>query len=283
MKQKTILLLLCVVFLGIAAFAGYQLVVELQEYAVGERVYNDLSQYIQIPSTVPPETIEPTAATTENDPPLENETHPPAMEVTEPLKPTRAPQEQIAWPVVDFVALQKINPDVVAWIYIPDTNINYPVVQGTDNDYYLNHLADGTWNKAGSIFIDYRNDSDFSDRNTVLYGHNMRNLSMFAQITNYVSQDYYEAHPYAMIMTPDGNYLLKFFSGYVTDVNGAAWKRDFSTDSEYSLWLDRLIEKCYFACEVLPTTSDRVVTLSTCTYEFENARFVLHGVLRPAK
>ncbi len=96
---------------------------------------------------------------------------------------------------VDFEALRKENGDVVGWLYCEDTPINYPIVQSEDNDYYLRRLLDSTWNIAGTIFMDYRNAPDFSDWNTIIYGHNMNNDSMFGTLQDYKKQAYYEEHP----------------------------------------------------------------------------------------
>ena len=106
---------------------------------------------------------------------------------------------------------------------------------------------------------------------------------MFAQITGYAGQEFYDAHPYGMILTPDGNYLVKFFSGYVTDVYSDAWVMRFRSDSEYAAWINEVSGKSYFSADVIPTVDDRMVTLSTCTYEYDNARFVVHGILCPAE
>lgn len=289
MTRKVILAVLCLIFLALAIFSGTQLYFAWQEYAVSDRVYDDLSQYIQMdgtnptkpaaPTTQPAETTAPSDTTAPTDQDTQHDD--PQTETTAPQ--LTEPEDTVVWPVVDFDALRKINPDVVAWIYIPGTNINYPVVQGADNDYYLYRLFDHTYNKAGSIFADYRNNGVANDDNTVLYGHHMRNQSMFAQITGYTKQEFYEEHTYGMLLTPDGSYLVHFFSGYVTDVYSNAWDRLFYSDGEYADWLNALCRKSYFAADVIPTVSDRVVTLSTCTYEYDNARFVVHGILCPAE
>lgn len=289
MKKKTLLLLLCLLFLALALYSAVQLFLAWQEYSVSDKVYNDLSQFIQIEGTTPPEQNVPQTDPTESTAPhgttapTQQETNPEDTAPTTQPAQTEPVEDAIVWPVVDFESLRKINPDVVAWIYIQGTNINYPVVQGWDNDYYLYHLFDNTYNKAGSIFMDYRNDYRLSDTNTVLHGHHMRNQSMFAQITGYTNQSFYDEHPYAMLLTPDGNYLVEFFSGYVADAYGSSWKMRFSSDSEYATWLNETAQKSHFASNVVPTVSDQVVTLSTCTYEYDNARFVVHGILRSAE
>ena len=283
MKRKNILMLLCLLFLCLALYSGYQLFLAWQEYAVSEKVYDELSQFVQFETTLP-KTTEPTTVPTDPEDPTETAAAPATTEPEEtamPTEPVATEADDILWPVVDFESLQAINPDVVGWIYIPGTDINYPVVRGDDNDEYIYRLFDGTYNKAGSIFMDYRNNSAFFDKNTVLYGHHMRNGTMFAQLTEYADQAFYEAHPYGMLVTPNGNYLVEFFSGYVTNLEATAWKMRFSSDSDYSVWLDGIARKSYFTTDVIPLQSEQVLTLSTCTYDYDNARFVLHGVLRP--
>lgn len=247
MKGRSCGLFLCL-FLGIACFSGYQVLRILHEYRVGADAYFKLEQFASLP---------------------------PASEETE-----ETPAE-LAWPEVDFTALAAVNPDVTAWLYGPDTGISYPVVQGTDNDYYLDHLLDGTANSAGCLFVDTSCRPDFSGRNTVIYGHRMKNGTMFAALGNYQEQVYYDAHPVFLLVTPEGRYVVELFSGYVADTAESAWMLDFSDEQAYLAWLEEVGEKSAFSSKVSPRAEDRVVTLSTCSYEFENARFVLHGVLRP--
>ena len=154
------------------------------------------------------------------------------------------------------------------------------MVQGEDNDYYLDHLFDGTANGAGCLFVDAACQPDLSGRNTVIYGHRMKNGTMFAALGNYREQAYYDAHPSFLLLTPERRYVVEWFSGYVADTEESAWTLDFSGEESYLAWLEEVRGKSDFSCGVSPTAEDRVVTLSTCSYEFENARFVLHGILR---
>ena len=262
------MILLCLVFLGMIGYFGSRLYLQWDEYRQGEQIYEELVQYIDL-ETAPAE--EPTQQKEKN------QTTPEQIQDTP--EPTSAPDNTV-WPAVDFAALQKINPDVVAWIYVEGTNINYPVVRGSDNSYYLNHLVDGTYNSAGSIFMDYRNERDLTDRNTILYGHHMQNNSMFNQITNYKSQEFYDQHPTCLLMTPDGNYKIVLIAGYVTDMNSDAWKIQFESDEEFSLWLDNAVSRSTFISAAEPAAQDRVVTFSTCTYEYNDARYVLVGILK---
>ena len=252
--KKFICILLILALLAVLGYCLWQIVGITDEYQAGEQVYEELEQYIVMPETVPVET-------TVQDETIEAETAP----------------VQIQWPHVDFEALAQVNGDIVGWLYIPGTVINYPVVQGDDNEYYLKHLFDGKYNSSGCIYLDCGAEGDFTSMNSVLHGHHMKNGSMFAGICKYKDQSYFDEHPTAMLLTPDGNYLVEFFSGYVCEVTADAWDYDFD-----EAWLDKRIRSSYFEADVVPTTEDRVLTLSTCSYEFTDARFVLHGRLIPA-
>ena len=175
--------------------------------------------------------------------------------------------------------LSAMNADVAAWIYSADTVIDYPVVQGSDNVYYLDHIFDGTYNKLGTLFVDCRNAPGFSDWNTIIYGHNMNNGSMFASLTNYTKQAYYEAHPEMFLVTPDGTFRLELFSGYVTPSDSDAYTFSFADASAFSEFLESIRARSDFDSPVSVEVSDRIVTLSTCTYDFEDARYVVHGKL----
>lgn len=188
---------------------------------------------------------------------------------------TEAPDTS-AWPLVEFAQLSKINPDIVGWIYIEGTNINYPVVQGTDNNYYLKHLFDGSYNSSGCIFMDAACASDFSDPHSIIYGHHMKNKSMFSGLMDYKDQAFYDEHSVALLVTPSAYYKIHFFSGYVSDTWGNAWNLNFN-EYEYISWLNDIQRKSCFTSDYIPTSEDRIVTLSTCTYEFDTAKFVLHG------
>ena len=174
---------------------------------------------------------------------------------------------------VDFESLWDLNEDIVAWIYCPNTKINYPIVQSYDNDYYLYRLLDGSWNVNGTIFMDYRNDSDFSDNNTLIYGHHMKTGAMFGEVINYKWQSFYDEHPCMYIYTPDQTYRLDLFAGCIVD----------SIADIYSLNpSDEAIRNCIYNSTFdaeLSWPTGRVVTLSTCTYEYDDARYVVLGDL----
>lgn len=191
---------------------------------------------------------------------------------TEQLPMETAPIE------VDFEALWETNEDVVGWIYCEDTPINLPVVQAEDNDYYLRRLIDGTWNSSGTLFVDYRNADDFSDSNTIIYGHNMKNKGMFGTLPNYKEQSYYDEHPLMCLLTPDGNYKVELIAGYVTSSTSEIYSFG-QTEEEVLAFVEQSIEKSTFASDFQVLQGDRFVTLSTCSYEYDNARYVLIGRL----
>ena len=117
---------------------------------------------------------------------------------------------------VDFESLSQVNDDVVGWIYSDDTPINYPVVQADDNQYYLHRLIDHSEDFAGSIFMDYRNTRNFYDLNTILYGHNMKNQSMFSTLQAYNDQDYFDTHPILYLLTPKQAYKIELIASFGT-------------------------------------------------------------------
>ena len=256
--RKAVCWIILLVALVIGVFSGFQIYKEISAYRQGEKSYHDLEGYVSTPETesaIPEENTEETASDNTN-------------------------KEAIQWPAVDFASLKELNPDCVAWIQIDGTKISYPVAQGEDNNYYLKHLFSGEWNNAGCIFLDYRVAADFSDKHSILYGHHMKDGTMFKDVTKYTEQSYYEAHPVGYLLTPTGNYYIEFFSGYVVPADGDAWKVDFASDAEYTQWLEAAVAQSCFTSEVRPGDTDQIITLSTCSYEFNDARFVLHGILR---
>lgn len=180
---------------------------------------------------------------------------------------------------VDFTPLERINPDVVGWLSAEGTEIDYPVVQGKDNDFYIRHLFTGERNKLGSIFMDYRNHSDFSDKNTIIYGHNMIDGSMFSSLTEYKDQGYYDNFPSMLLYTPAGNFTIELFAGIVVDGNYDSVRFDFKDDHDFESYTDSLKNKSTFKSSTIVKADEQIITLCTCSYEFNNARYVLYGKL----
>ena len=178
---------------------------------------------------------------------------------------------------VDHAKLLEMNEDYLFWIYAPGTQIDYPVVQDEGNEYYLNHLFGGQRNASGTLFVDYRNLPDFQDPNTIIYGHHMRNDSMFGSLTDYEDQEYYEANPYMLIFGEEQIALLEVFSGYVTDSGDHCYNLAISGEKEMNYFITRAEQKSNFNTGLTVTHLDHIVTLSTCAYVFENARYVVLG------
>ncbi|NBK96984.1 MAG: class B sortase [Erysipelotrichia bacterium] len=168
---------------------------------------------------------------------------------------------------VDFDKLKKLNQDIVAWIVVKDTEISYPVVQGSDNDYYLTHTFEKKNNYAGAIFMDYTASPDFSDQNTFIYGHNVYHGTMFAELANYMDQAFFNAHPYIYLYTPQGNYKLQVFSAYVDKADSTSYRMGFASEQEFQNYLNEVNAKSKYASGVEVSSVDRIVTLYTCSYE----------------
>ncbi len=184
---------------------------------------------------------------------------------------------------VDAAALAEINADYACWIYCPDSRIDYPVVRGDDNRDYLDKLFDGTPNACGTLFVDARNLADFGDPNTLIYGHHMRDGSMFKSITFYGEQAYYEAHPYMLILTPTESLLVELFAGYVARADDSCYDIAIGDPEDLARFAQAAKEKSAFAADCVIEAGDRLVTLSTCAYSFAGARFVAVGKLVPIK
>ncbi len=179
---------------------------------------------------------------------------------------------------IDFEALQEQNPDVVAWLYCPDTVINYPIVYCGDNDKYLHRDLNLEYSREGTLFIEEENQGDFSDANTIIYGHNMKNGSMFKTITEYVSEEFYEEHPVMYLYTPDKRYEIRLLAGCVTDTDAEIYAA-LNDAGKLNEALEKIYKKSTFSSDETWNDAEQIVTLSTCSYEYDNARYVLIGKL----
>ena len=181
---------------------------------------------------------------------------------------------------ISLEELRKINQEVIGWIRIPDTEIDYPVMQGTDNDFYLEHAWDGTENSVGSIFMEYSNHSGLTDYNTLIYGHNMQNGSMFAALRRYYDQEFYEAHPYVYLKTDQGVFRYEIFSAYPAEVDSSVYRLNFGRLSEREAFLEETLDHSGIQTGVKPGVRDRVLTLSTCTSSGYSKRWVVLARLK---
>lgn len=183
---------------------------------------------------------------------------------------------------VDFQGLLEVNEDVVGWIYCPGTNINYPVLHGRDNDVYLRRSYDGSYNNAGSIFVEASNQKGFADANTIIYGHHMESgAEMFADLEEWESQEFYEEHPVMWLLTPEQDYKIVLFSGYTASAYSDAYQVFQESGGEMEEYIAQRRALSEFQAQVKLDPEGKYVMLSTCSYEFEDARSVLHGMLVP--
>ena len=246
----------------LALGSGILMVRDLNQYSESAGAYEDISALVEMPG----QTEAPEDDNTETEPAGED--------------------PSVVLPTVDFDALRETGPDIIGWLTLPDTAINYPVTQADDNEYYLHHLYDGTYNKTGCLFADYENQEDFSDRNTIIYGHNMRDGSMFAMLNEYDEQSYFDGHPQMYLVTPDGGYVVEIFTAFVAKPSESGsdtspWRLSFKDDGAYTTWLSEMVSRSVIETDVTVTSSDKVLTLSTCT-PGGASRFIVMGKLAAA-
>lgn len=236
-----------------------------------ERAYleaMELAQGKESPMEIP-ETTEPEESTV---PPAET------IWVPAPIAETDSNLQQLQQ--IDLEALRQVNPDVLGWILIPETKINYPILQGTDNEFYLDHTWQKHRNYAGAIFLEYQNKSDFSDYNTIVYGHNMKNGTMFASVRSYRNQEYYESHPNVYLVTDQGIFLYEIFSSHLAPLDSMTFGMSMKQENTRQEFLDYVISESVIESSVVPTVTDPILTLSTCSGSGYTKRWVIHARLQ---
>lgn len=224
--------------------------------------------------------------------PVEDSTEAPTEESIENTEPSEPVKRQ--WkpaPVADkdpyllilkhlnLRDLRAVNPQVAGWIYIPDTKVNYPILHGEDNDYYLTHTWEGNSNACGSIFLEAMNSARFTDFNTIIYGHNMKNGSMFSTLHDYVDLSFWEQHPYVYLVTDEGVVRYEIFSSYDAGVNSQAYGLSFHKVQTREEFIQAAVENSDIDVGIVPEVTDRILTLSTCTGWSYRERRVVHAYL----
>ena len=252
--KRVLVVVLLILCLAACLFSGYKVVTTLLEYQKAREGFETIAnEFTAVAATPKP------AGKTETD--------------SEEEEPVLVPPIS-----VDFESLLRYNSDVVGWIYAEGTNINYPVVRGNDNDYYLHRDMDKNYSASGTIFIDCDNEPDFSDGNTILYGHHMKDGSMFAQLEKFAE---WETLPEMWLLTPDGNYKVGIYAGYVTGPSSSTYTLYSSAKEKLLAYSESAIAQSEFSTDIVPELGQRQIVLSTCDYTFQNARYVIHGVLYP--
>lgn len=290
-RGRPVIALMLALSIGAAAYLGYLGASELLERQAGDSYYDRLSASISdrapVIRSTSPEESRTGAVDGENIPAEEAErAAQPSATGSDSAgggQHASAAEEAPEPSAVDFAALRETCPDVVGWIAIDGTCIDYPVVQGDDNAYYLKHLPDGTANSAGSIMMDAACDAAFGNDVTILHGHHMRSGAMFGDLDEYQRAEYYEAHPTIRLYTPEGDRIVDVFAACT--VNGATfgYPTVFSDEEAFRRFVDGLVSASAFDAGVEVEYGDRLLLLSTCAYSFESARFVVVGRIRQAQ
>lgn len=183
---------------------------------------------------------------------------------------------------IDFDTLRETCPDVVGWVTIPDSKIDYPIVHGEDNDFYLTHLPNRTRNAAGSIMMDVANSGDFSDDVNILHGHHMKSGEMFGDLDLYKKEAYYKERPVIRLYTPLGDYDVAVFAAYSVDGAKFVYPTNFIDEKEFNAFVQYATSRSPYRTEVEVEYGDRILMLSTCAYAYEFERFLVLGkILEP--
>lgn len=237
--------------------AAYQLYSIFHEYSKGEKTYDNVANQFTKEEDTPEAVVE-------------------AQGVV--------PNSGFVKKTIDFASLQKENPDVKAWIQFEaifeGNEISYPVLQHpTDNNFYLKKMWNKEENTAGSIFMDIDNDANFQDYNTFIYGHNMKNLSMFGWLKHYKKQEFYPGKEFFWIYTPEANYQYQIFSIHESKVDSGYFKTFQTMSDEFTNYLVMSKQDSRYDTGVAVSGDDHIITLSTCTASGDNWRLLLQAKL----
>ena len=274
-RRRLLMFAIPAFLLGLFAmfYAGYRIIETRTEYQEGNALYEDLSD--QVRKHISGDMELPNAGMEDFLAGMQE----PQDEGTQALREVKT-RIYIPNIEIDFEALREINNDSAAWLYNPATVIDYPVFETDNYTYYINHLPDGTVNANGSLFIDYNNASDFSDPLTVIYGHHMKSGKMFGGLVGYKQQEFYDLHPYMYLYTEHENYRIDLMYGAV--IGAGKWKEHaFMFTENMGNLLEYAMDNTTFESDTEYKEGDRIIVLSTCSYEFNEARYIVVGILRP--
>jgi sortase B len=247
-----------IVSLALAVVSGINVFKLSREYQEGINTYASLEQYVSI----------------------EEE---PETEVAEKQEQTGEEETvQSVIPIsldVQYEELKEINSDFTGWLYYEPLEISYPITRGNDNEYYTEYTFENVKNSSGGIFMDFLNRKDYSDYNTIIYGHNMRNGTMFGSLKKLLNDEsIITENPYFYIFTEDKAYMYEIFAVYITTADSATYDL-VNSEEDQSDYLAYIQQTAAYLSDKEVTASDRIVTLSTCHGLHSNNRTVVHGVL----
>ena len=185
------------------------------------------------------------------------------------------PEEKTILPV--YNELLKVNKEVIGWIKVEGTRIDYPMLQHDDNEYYLHTSIENKKSKRGCIYIDYRNNSELTDKNTLIYAHNMKDGSMFKDLVQYKKKSFFDSHSLINIDNLYEEGVWEVFSVYIVDADKETIEIDYSEEGSFMKAIDSFKDRSMFETDVVISNDDRIVTLVTCSYETRNARTIVHA------
>ena len=275
--KKSIRISLIAVFLIVFLVSGGMVIKKLTEYREGEQTYDDVEKLAGLESL---ENID-TQSDLPEEEPEDNEDVPEDKDIKKEEKKTNPlPKVSIDnLKNLNLDALQKVNKDVMGWIIIPGADISYPLLDGDDNSYYLNRTWDKKWNTMGSIFLEAKCSNKLSEFNTIIYGHNMKNTTMFSNLKKYVKKSFWSSAPYVYIATEKGVRRYDIFAAYEVSVEGHAFWIDIEDEDLKQKFIDKSIEMSEIKTDIVPSVSDHILTLSTCTGNGHEKRMIVQAVL----
>ncbi len=262
-KNSTLSIVLFLLFFTLFCFSAYKIIIYFKDAKQASDLRNEIAE----------NAITPLPEKNQNDE-SENKENNGLLQSDIPV--LKKPDIQ-----VNLAKIKKTYPGAIGWLYCPDTPIHYPVMQYSDNDYYVHRLPNGTENPAGSLFMDCRHKSDFTGFGQVIYGHNMKNRSMFGSILDYRKDGYFKEHPYLFYFTETSVYRLELFAGVHTIADSEYYypPEKMENRAEY---LSKLKKRSVFQADVSVTGDDKIMILSTCSGATgQDKRFILVGKLVP--
>lgn len=185
----------------------------------------------------------------------------------EPQETAPPDPQALALLETDLAGLRQVNPDVIGWITIPGTDLNYPLMFSGDNAFYLNHTWKGERNAGGSIFLEEHCTTELSDFNVIIYGHRMNNTTMFGTLKFYESVDFWREHPSVYIVSDEGVYRFDIFTAYEAGVRDQAYRLYIEDDEAKQEFIDYCMEHVTLPSDIVPTIEGKILTMSTCTAE----------------
>ena len=240
MIKKAVIAIIAILLSGVIAVCGYMVISDTQEESETIKEYEEMRGLAQFPENIQ------------------------EIPTNEPL------------PLMDFTALREKNEEIIGWIKLDETMIDYPIVQGSNNSYYLSRSAEKRSSKSGAIFLDYRAEKDFSNFSSVIYGHNMKAGTMFGGLIKFKEKTYFDEHKTGYLYTPEKTYQLQIISVAITQPDSEYYRYAFSSEAEKIQHIEMMKETAlHWQEDEVLSSEDKILILSTCSYERKNARTVL--------